>query len=82
MNQIPENQDLPEANAFAYEDSMHARSRADLPSARKVSGSANADIDVKNSKKEIAENGDEINSEFSHFSLETGSIPEKKVEKK
>lgn len=43
----PENHDLPNAMALAHGDSIDVRSRADALSVRKVSGSEEADVDVK-----------------------------------
>lgn len=73
---ISENYFLPDAIAFAYEDSIQAAYRADKMSMRKVGGSGEVDVDVKSSEKESSEDSDENNSEPLSFNAETGSISE------
>lgn len=56
---------------------MHAGSRADELSVRKVGRSEDADVDVEDLEKNSSEDDDEKNSRLFDFSLQSESIPEK-----
>lgn len=66
---ILQNQDLRDTFAFAYGDTTHVRSKAEALSVRKVGGSREAELDVKESKHESSEENDGKNSELSDIYL-------------
>lgn len=67
---------MPDANAFAYGGRSHIESRADALLVRKVGGSTEAEVDLKNSETGSSDGSDVNSSELADSNLETGSIPE------
>lgn len=64
---IPEDQDLLDAIAFSYRESIHVGSKADALSVRKVGGSGEADVHVKSSEKKSSKENVEKNPELSEL---------------
>lgn len=66
--------DLPDAMAFAHEDSTLAGSRASVLLVKTVGGSEGANVDIEGSENENYENNDEKSSDLSDSNLESGGF--------
>lgn len=72
-----ENSDLPDAEAFEYEDDILVVFRADVLSVKKAGGIEETDVHIEASEHKSAPKVDEENSELSDANLDLQRIPDK-----